>query len=307
MLTLREGMPPGGNLQMYRAGSRTIAIVAAIVAACTAIAFADQPAGGLKVAAYNINWGNIDLKTAVSTIQKADADVVCLQETNGTSERYIRRALKKTYRQMHFRGHRGKYGAERFGFLSRHPITTLSFVPPKHGLFGAYVARARVRGVEIQIVNVHLQPVIPPRNAGLLQALSAFAAMEQTHAKEISHIFEKLVPDSPTIIAGDFNSLSTFQAPSFLKKRGFVDSFAQVHDNPDAQPTWRWRFRNGAWSLRIDYIFHSRHLTTTESAVIRSSASEHYLVASVLQPSKAESEEQKKAQPDHTEPPSRSR
>ena len=258
------------------------AIVAAIAAAWAQVALADLPSGALKIATYNINWGNIDLKTAAETIARADADVVCLQETNQASEAHFRRVLKKTYPHMHFRGHRGKFGAERFGFLSRYPITSQVFVPPKHGLFGAYIAHVKMRDAELQVVNVHLQPVILPRNAGLREAVSAFAAMEKTHAKEISHIFERIRADRPAIIAGDFNSLSTFRAPSFLKKKGFVDSFAQVHDSPDSQPTWHWRFRKGEWSLRIDYIFHSRHLRTAESAVVKSNASDHYLVTSVL-------------------------
>lgn len=295
-----------GNVPMYRTRPNTTAIMVTIAVACAATAFAGQPPDTLKVATYNINWGNLDLRTMVSTIRQADADVVCLQETNQQSERYIRLALKKAYPQIHFRGHQGRLGAERFGFLSRHPITRLSFVKPKHGLFGAYIAHVRTRGTTLQIVNVHLQPVMLPRNAGLRQALSAFAAMEQTHAKEIAHVFERLRPDLPTIVAGDLNSLSTFQAPLFLKKKGFVDSFAQVNDNPDSQPTWRWPLKIGEWSLRIDYIFHSRHLKTTESAVIRSNASDHYLVASVLRPSPAKSMQEKKTHPDQMEPQSES-
>jgi endonuclease/exonuclease/phosphatase family metal-dependent hydrolase len=272
-----------------------IAFVAAVTAALATTAFAERPAGALKVATHNINWGNVDLETMANTIRQADADVVCLQETNEQSEQYIRRTLKKAYSEIYFHGHQGRLEAERLGFLSRHQITRLLFVEPKHGLFGAYIAHVKTQGTTIQIVNVHLQPVILPRNSGLRQALSAFAAMEQTHSQEIRHILESVEPDVPTVIAGDFNSLSEFQAPSFLRKKGFVDSFAQIHDNPDSQPTWRWRLRSGEWSLRLDYIFHSQHLKTTESIVIRCSASDHYLVTSVLQPSEGVGKQEEQA------------
>lgn len=280
---------------MYRTRPNTAAIMATIAVACATTALAEPSGDTFKIATYNINWGNADLRTMVNTIRQADADVVCLQETNQESERHIRLALKKTYPQIHFRGHRGKLGAKRFGFLSRHPITGRSFVEPKHGLFGTYIAQVRIHGMTLQIANVHLQPVTLPRNAGLRQAMSAFVAAEQTHAKEIAHIFERLQPDLPTIIAGDLNSLSAFQAPSFLRKKGLVDSFAQVHDHPDSQPTWHWRLRNREWSFRLDYVFHSKHLETTESAVIRSRASDHYLLTSVLRPSDAKKKPQDEA------------
>ncbi len=267
----------------------TLGALALIAAAtCPSTNRAEQPADTLTIATYNINWGNIDLKTMVGTVRRADADVVCLQETNQQSERYIRRALRKEYSAMRFRGHRGRWGAERFGFLSRHPVSHLSFVEPKQGLFGAYVAQVRTRGTAIQIVNVHLQPIVLPRDAGIAQALSALAAMEQTHANEIAHIFEHVRPDMPTVFAGDFNSLSTFHAPLFLKKKGFVDSFAQTRKHPDAGPTWRWGSKSGEWSFRLDYIFHSRHLATTASAVLKSDASDHYLLTSTLRLAPAE-------------------
>ncbi|MBW3596080.1 MAG: endonuclease/exonuclease/phosphatase family protein [Planctomycetes bacterium] len=39
----------------------------------------------LRIATYNINWANLRLEEVVELIRRADADVVCLQETNAQS------------------------------------------------------------------------------------------------------------------------------------------------------------------------------------------------------------------------------
>jgi endonuclease/exonuclease/phosphatase family metal-dependent hydrolase len=258
-----------------------IIAVASTIGASPASGLTDPAAVTLKIATYNINWGNPDLTAVVSTIRQSDADVVCLQETTKQSESHIRRTLRKDYSHIHFHGHRGRFGAERFGFLSRHRMRGLSFLPPKHGLFGAYVGRLQLGGQTIQIVNVHLQPIVLP-SAGMRSAYSAFTAMEDIHRKEITHIYENVRLDVPTLIVGDFNSTSSFRATRFLTRNGFVDSFAQIHADADAHPTWHWPLKHGEWALRIDYIFHSRHFTTTESTVMPSEGSDHYLVSASL-------------------------
>jgi endonuclease/exonuclease/phosphatase family metal-dependent hydrolase len=258
----------------------------ALIIAATAIAVAPpSPAArpiSLRVATYNVNWGNADLKELATAIQRADADVVCLQETTAASEELLRETFKAGYPHIRFQGHEGRFAAERFGFLSRLPLRNVRFVPPQHGLFGTYCADLDVRGQALRIVNVHLSPLLVRRGAGLRDAYAALRNMEQTHTDEARRILEGIDPDMPTIIAGDFNSLSTLQAPLLLKGAGFTDSFAAVTTKPDAHPTWRWRLRSGTWDLRIDYVFHSAHFTTKRSEVFESDASDHSLLVSEL-------------------------
>lgn len=236
----------------------------------------------LKIATYNINWGNPDLKSVAKTIREADADIVCLQETNGQSEPYLQQAFRQSYRHIAFRGHEGRLAAERVGLLSRCPIQKLTFIPPKDGLFGFAVAEVQWGREAVQIAIVHLEPIMIPRGSGFREVLSALGEMEQTHEKEIACVYENLRRDMPTIIAGDFNSLSDFRAPTFLKQRRFVDSFAAVHDHPNSQATWHWPLKSGELSLRIDFVFHSPHFHTVDSRILQSRGSDHYLVVSTL-------------------------
>lgn len=236
-----------------------------------------------SVASYNICWGNLNLPKVVVGIREAKADLVLLQETNARSEIYLRRSLRAIYPNMYFRGNEGAFAAERFGILSKAPVGGLKFLRPRDGLFGAWRGQTKLAGRTLQIANVHLQPIIVDSRQGITGLLRAYAAMEQTHRREIEYVCENLLPDVPTLVAGDFNSTSSFLAPTFLIGKGFVDSFAAVTKNPDSHCTWHWLIGQAELSLRIDYIFHTRHARTLESRILKSDASDHHLVVSRLE------------------------
>jgi endonuclease/exonuclease/phosphatase (EEP) superfamily protein YafD len=207
---------------------------------------------------------------------------VAPQETNAVSERFLRRQLAKEYPFMQVRPPKGKYLASGFGFLSRFPLADRKFLEPKHGLFGACICRVRLGGQAVQIVNVHLSPLGALKEVGLVAALGKLAEIEAIHKKEILQILESVDAGGPALILGDFNSLSTFVAPRLLREKEFSDSFAAVTKEPDEHPTWRWEVAGKEISYRLDYIFHRGGLTTRESRVIPTDASDHSLLVSRL-------------------------
>src|SRR5436190_12997690 len=56
----------------------------------------------LRVATYNINWGNLHLDEVARAIRESDADVVALQETNPQSEAWLRRQFADVYPHLAF-------------------------------------------------------------------------------------------------------------------------------------------------------------------------------------------------------------
>lgn len=237
----------------------------------------------LTVATYNINFANRDLREVAETIRKADADIVCLQETNRRSDVYLHRELKGDYPHGRFQPPDGRRLASGFGILSKHPIEKVTFLPPEHGMFGTQITRVDVGGQIVRVVNVHLQPVVVRRGASLASAVLAFTATEQTHSKEIERIHGELKGDLPTIITGDFNSMPGFAAPAFLEKNGFTDSLAAANEDADLQATWHWPTKRGEWRLRIDYLYHDARFTTGASRVVEAEASDHFLLVSELE------------------------
>ncbi len=244
------------------------------------------PAPAIRVATYNIHFANAQLDAVIDAVRQSQADVVCLQETNSTSETVMRRELGVRYPQMRFLGSVHPYLAGGFGVLSSLPIVNEEFVPPKHGLFGACVFEVKHQEERVQIINVHLQPVILPEKqgaSGIVAVLQAFDQAEQIHAAEIRDILTHASSKRACLIVGDFNSIAASQAPALLAQQGFVDSFAAVNEDPDSHPTWHWPTRIGEAQLRIDYIFHTPSLRTVESRVIKTQGSDHYLLVSEIE------------------------
>ena len=236
----------------------------------------------LRFATYNINWGNKYGDQVLEAIAEAKADVLFLQETTLQSEAFLQPRLSGWYPHFYVAGHEGQYAAERYAFASRIPLQDVRFTPPKNGLFGWFSAQCDLAGMQITLINVHLTPltVLPDSEAGSGGIMSALNATEAKHVAEIEAICAKLDAKQPTIVAGDFNSLSTFAAPSRLRALGFIDSFASVHDDAEAHPTWFWPTRPLPLRARIDYIFHTAHVRTTTSEVVIRNGSDHFLLVS---------------------------
>jgi endonuclease/exonuclease/phosphatase family metal-dependent hydrolase len=206
-----------------------------------------------------------------------------LQETTKDAEEYIAKNLGEAYPQIRFHGHRGKHLAERFGFLSRLPIDKFEFVPPSEGMFGFFTAEIQFDGRPVQVATVHLHPVIMSNNAGYREFFAALKATEKTHAGEVAALVKHLKKDVPTLVIGDFNSVTAFQTPKIMAAHGFVDSFAETRDNPEAFPTWRGPMKNGEVEFRIDYLFHSPDFRAVETGMVKSNASDHSLIHARLQ------------------------
>lgn len=235
-----------------------------------------------RLATFNLNWGNDDWDGIVETVKQADADVVCFQETTLEGERILRNRLRADYPYFHAAGHRGRLAAERFAFASRKPLSAVTYIPPRAGPFGHFAATAKLGGSEVRIINVHLAPVRARPTDSPLFVLRAMADAERERVAEIAEIMETVNPGVPTILAGDFNSVSTAVALQRLSALGFVDSVAATHDDPEAQKTWFWHTGTGTVSLRIDYLFHSPHFTAKETRVIPHERSDHALVLAEL-------------------------
>ncbi len=107
----------------------------------------------LTVATFNILYGNRDLPGVATAIAATKADVVCLQETNAESERFLRGEFSTRYRHQAYHGGVGQDG---FGILSVTPLSDLRFIPPTHGLFGSWLFRAAWAGTNVQFAVVHL-------------------------------------------------------------------------------------------------------------------------------------------------------
>ncbi len=239
-------------------------------------------AQNFRLATYNVNFANTRGDQVLEAIDKARPDVLCLQETTIQSEGWLQKQLTTSLPDFRSAGHNGKYYAERFSMASKFVPREIKYSPPEAGLFGFCTATYVINNRDVQILNVHLTPFGIPRGAGIVDAMHAISATEEQHQKEIDIILTSIDPKIPTLICGDFNSLSSFNAPKKLIEHGFIDSFASVHKDADQHVTWNWPSRPIPLKFRIDYIFHSSHFETVESVVVERKGSDHFLLVSEL-------------------------
>lgn len=236
----------------------------------------------LRVATFNINCRNQHPDQICDAIKATKADVIFLQETTVGFERFLQSKLNAAYPYFYATGYHGRYAEERLAFLSRIPLREPIYSPPGKGFFGFLSATLPVGETTVKLINVHLTPFVIRSGSGIAGVLAEIKATEDKHAAEMEAIARTFDARQPVIIAGDFNSLSTFVAPNLLAKMGLVDSFAAVQTNPDTHPTWRGTVDPAGLRLRLDYIFHTRGFQTVKSEVIELGGSDHFPVVSEL-------------------------
>lgn len=228
----------------------------------------------LSIITYNVNWGGHHGRVA-EFLQKADADIVCLQETHPQWENDLKAVLKKQYPHCAFHHSRGAGG---IAFMSRYPLSDSRIIESKAGWFPAFYVKTSTPIGEIGILSVHLKP--PLSNNG---SASPYALLNagNVHAKELQQFFEAIDPATPTIVAGDFNEDESGRACQWLVEQGYTDSLS-LFDRKS--PTWIWPTSYGiVLKDRYDHIFIKDPLQCTGAGVFRIKASDHEPVLSVVQ------------------------
>lgn len=249
------------------------------------VLFIDSPCScgqSIRLATYNLNWGNRRGDQVLDAIRIAKPDVICFQETTKQSEGFLRSRLRDDYPFFHAAGHEGRFAAERFAIASKVELNNIRFSVPSAGLFGFQSAEVSIEGTKIQIFNVHLSPVVIRRDQGLSAFLNVLSATEEEHSLEMDELTKQLNLEIPSIVAGDFNSISTSIAQKKLQELGFRDSFATLYKDADSHSTWTWPTRPIPLRLRIDYVFASKHFKTISCQVVTREGSDHSLVVSEL-------------------------
>jgi len=244
--------------------------------ACCFVRVPEEPSGPhFSVLTYNINWGGgRKPELSANAILKANADIICLQETTPAWENYLKGFLQETYPYCMFR-HSG--GAGGIAVLSKKPLKQVAYVPSKAGWFPGWVVQADTPLGLVQILCVHLRPPLGERGGF---SLGAYMSIKGIHRKEIEDFNTQLMPDVPTIVLGDFNEGGSGSAVKWLKAKGMTDALPEF----DAfTKTWRWNTRLVTLSARFDHILYSKHLHCLEARVLEEGSSDHFPVMAVFE------------------------
>ena len=254
-----------------------LAASAALAPGCAQPPAARRPAAVagpvVRLLTYNVNYGIAGDPETVAAIRDADADLILLQETNVAWERALRAALAAQLPHMAFR-HRG--GAGGMAVLTRLPLVETEFIPPSgDGWFPAVRVVIETRLGRLQALSVHLRP--PVSDGGSF--VSGHFSTPPIRVQEITSYCARLVPDLPTLVAGDFNEEDDGDAVRFLVSRGMSSVLARFA--PD-QPTWRWPMMVGTLHRQLDHVFTDRRLEAVSAEIREAGRSDHLPVIAVL-------------------------
>ncbi len=227
-----------------------------------------------KIVTYNVNGIRAAIKKDfIGWLQKADLDIVCLQETKAQPLQIPTELFEEIGYHSYW------YSAEKKGYSS---VGILTKIKPKHIEYGMgidkYDREGRVIRVDYDDFSV-MSVYIPSGSSG-----EERQAFKIDFLNDFYKYIKKLKKKHPNLlITGDYNichkaidihdPVRNKRSPGFLPEErawmdqffdlGFLDSFR--HLNPEAKDRYSWwsfraNARNNNKGWRIDYIAASKTL-----------------------------------------------
>ena len=233
----------------------------------------NKPEGALRIATWNVNSILARLPTALSVLERLDADVVCLQEIKCEEARFPRLELEDRGYHLAVLGQKSYNGV---ALLSRLPLEDVRYgLPGEDG-------EAQARYVEAVVLAAGGRAV----RVGCLYAPNGnpvssekFAYKLAWSARLAEHAATLLQQEEALVLAGDYNIIprdedcfdpeawrgdALFRPESRAAYRrllhlGLSDAFLQA-DGRARQYTF-WDYQAGAWQrdkgIRIDHLLLS--------------------------------------------------
>lgn len=225
----------------------------------------------MKIATWNVNSITIRLEQVLAWLAATETDVLCLQETKCTDEKFPLDAFQNAGYKAAFMGQKSYNGV---AIISRFPIENVQYNFPDDA------PDAPKRLIAATIKNIRIVNTYIPNGTELWTDKFTF---KLDWLQRLRKLFDATCPaDSDVLLCGDFNVAPDerdvwnaafwegklhFTKPEraaihHVKQWGFVDVFRQI--NGDEKNFSWWNYREGAFpknqGLRIDHIWTSKSL-----------------------------------------------
>lgn len=225
----------------------------------------------MKIATWNVNSINVRMPHLLDWVQRAEPDVICLQETKCVDENFPFQAIHDAGFETAFFGQKSYNGV---AILSKFPIEDVQkgFTDDDDESPKRLIA-ATINGV--RIVNTYI-----PNGTELGTDKFTF---KLDWLMRLRRFFDDTCKTNDNVLlCGDFNvamdEIDVWSVPHWegklhftkteraamyhVKQWGFEDLFRKLY--PDTQEFSWWNYREGAWQrnrgLRIDYVWTSQSL-----------------------------------------------
>lgn len=240
---------------------------------------AAEPAKALRLMTYNLNYGNPDPNTSLDAIEKADADIVLLQEITHEWRQYLAKRFAKQYPHHAYRVYTRAAGG--LAVLSKHPIEREELWAPPAGTGAWFPAQRLVFASPLgalQVLHVHLRPCLDGGSW-----VKGFLTTPPLRRREIEAHWKKMDYQLPTVVAGDFNEDPDGRAVTYLTKHG-------MRRVPTTGPT-TWHYEtvssgktHDLLKLDIDHVMVDGHFSARDAHVMDVGASDHRPVVVTIGP-----------------------
>jgi len=237
--------------------------------------FKPKPKGRIRVATYNVNWGNGEWKikshkSTLNVIKVTKADILLLQET---TKKWCKLILKEFSKFYHYRYFYKDGNAGGMAILSRYPMHHLKVLWAPEARHAALLADISTPIGKLQVLNVHLRPPLNIHDGIGPLGLEIWRS-SNLRMKELRYLTQQLKPNKKTIIAGDFNEGSRGHAYVYLRRHDFVDALRYDKSGSD---TWCWKWMFFTLSGHLDHMFtRPKVLYPQQVQVLHEGASDHF-------------------------------
>jgi exodeoxyribonuclease-3 len=227
----------------------------------------------MKIATWNVNSILVRLRHLEQLVEIESPDVICLQETKVTNDKFPVKEIRQIGYEAIFAGQKSYNGV---AILSRLPMEN------PHYNFPEDTADAPKRLIAATIGGVRIVNTYVPNGTELWSDAFKF---KLDWLQRLRHYFETTCnKNADVLLCGDFNiapderdvydvrvwegklhfSRPERAALDYVKKWGFTDAF-RLHHSDGGLYSW-WNYREGAFfknnGLRIDHIWVSSNLAT---------------------------------------------
>ena len=240
----------------------------------------------IKAMTFNILYLNENINGIISPINKAQPDIIAMQEITENQGQALKQQLSAVYPYTSFRSSKEILGV---GTFSKFPIESSKQIVSRSG--HCQVLKIKAHNRDIFVINVHTESIEPKDIFGEEEKiLASYKRREQMLIDILAYLSNNSIPVSDTILLGDFNSTEGNKLYQIIKKAGFKDSYRAVNPILFNGFTWPTNMRGvykklkTTWPfLRIDYIYTGNHFTTLNSETFQAeTGSDHRPLVSNL-------------------------
>jgi endonuclease/exonuclease/phosphatase (EEP) superfamily protein YafD len=214
---------------------------------------AQKPASRLRIASFNVDYGNRAHGRALTWLRQCDADVLVLQEL---SQEWVSglRPLKAQY--PHWALTLGLRYGDGIAVLSRLPIAEWQVLEPGGGIKQAVAAAIRQGDRRVTVLGVH-----PMNPMGAVRA-----RQRQLYLTALGRLAASA--ERPTIVAGDFNVTPwSYLYKEFLRESGLVRQ---------GRIAGTWPAPLGLIGIPIDHVFAGPEFFAAEAYIGPDLGSDHH-------------------------------